>query len=122
MGAQLNDNHSLVVGVTRLAWMYGRSRDWAKRLLEEWYEEQRLGTGPVRVFKQGDRDSLYTTIAILHQVMPPGKDVALYKRVKAVEEDVDGAHQRIDREVIERKQADGEIEKRVKVLESRRPK
>lgn len=45
--------------------------------------------------------------------MPPGRDLVLYRRMSAVEADVALAHQRIDREITERKRADAELEKRV---------
>ena len=100
---------SLVVGVTKLAWMYGKSRDWAERLLKEWYEQQCAGTAPVRVFPMGKRGSLFTTLAVIHQHMPPGRDLVLYKRMAAVEADVADAHKRIDRERAERIKGDSEI-------------
>ncbi len=102
---------SLVVGVTKMAWMYGKSPDWAARLFASWEEEQLAGTGPVRVFRQGTRGSLFTTLAIIHQHMPPGRDLVLYRRMSAVEADVSLAHQRIDREIIERKRADADFER-----------
>jgi hypothetical protein len=104
---------SLIIGVTRMAWMYGQDnaagRAWAKRLLREWEEAQLAGTAPVRVFRHGKRRSLFTTLPILHQIMPPGRDLVLYRRMSAVEADVSLAHQRIDREIIERKQADADL-------------
>ncbi len=102
---------SLVIGVTKMAWMYGKSRDWAERLFKRWEDEQLAGTAPVRVFRQGKRDSLFTTLAILHATMPPGRDLVLYRRMNAVEEDLALAHQRIDREIIERKRADADLER-----------
>lgn len=100
---------SLVVGVTQMAWMYGKSRAWAERLFKGWEDEQLAGTAPVRVFRHGKRSSLYTTLAIVHQHMPPGRDLVLYRRMSAVEADVALAHQRIDREVMERKRADADL-------------
>ena len=102
---------SLVVGVTKMAWMFGMSRDWAEALFEEWHEAQLAGTAPVRVFQKGKRGSLFSTLAIIHQHMPPGRDLALYRRMRAVEEDVAAAHQRIDREIAERKRADADLER-----------
>ncbi len=102
---------SLVIGVTKMAWMYGKSRDWAERLFRGWEDEQLAGTGPVRVFRQGSRGSLFTTLPIIHQHMPPGRDLVLYRRMSAVEADVSLAHERLDREIIERKKADAEIER-----------
>ena len=104
-----NTSRSLVLGVTKMAWMYGKSRDWAERLFQRWEDEQLAGTAPVRVFRQGKRDSLFTTIAIVHSVMPPGRDLVLYRRMSAVEAEVALAHQRIDREIVERKKADEDI-------------
>ncbi len=104
---------SLVIGVTKMAWMYGKSRDWAESLFKEWEAAQMAGTAPVRVFRQGKRGSLFTTLPIIHQVMPPGRDLVLYRRMSAVEADVALAHQRIDREIIERKQADQELQRQL---------
>lgn len=104
---------SLVVGVTKMAWMYGKSRDWAERLFKQWEAEQLAGTAPVRVFRQGKRGSLFTTLAVIHQHMPPGRDLVLYRRMSAVEADVALAHQRIDREIMERKRADADLEKQI---------
>lgn len=104
---------SLVVGVTRLAWMYGKSRDWAERLLSQWEEQQMAGTAPIRVFRQGKRGSLFTTLAVIHAHMPPGRDLVLYRRMDAVEAEVEHAHQRIDRERIERKRADAELQDQI---------
>jgi len=104
---------SLVVGVTKLAWMYGMSRDWAERILNEWEQAQLAGVAPVRVFRAGKRRCLYTTMAVLHAHMPPGRDVTLYRRMEAVESDVADAHRRIDREAIERRQADGDLARRI---------
>ena len=77
------------------------------------------GIAPVRVFRQGKRGSVFTTLAIICQHMPPALDLVLYRRMSAVEADVALAHQRIDREIIERKRADAEVEKRVdEILEA----
>lgn len=111
---------SLVVGVTKMAWMYGKSRDWAERLFKGWEEEQLAGTAPVRVFRHGKRGSLYTTLAIIHQHMPPGRDLVLYRRMSAVEADVALAHQRIDNEIRDRQRADAEIERRLDTVQQRR--
>ena len=83
----------IVVGVTEIAWMYERSRDWARALLERWEKDQQNG-GPIRVFRTGRL--LHTTMPCIHQWMPPGKDLALYRRMDAVEKDVAEAHRRID--------------------------
>lgn len=103
--------NGLVVGASRLAWIYGKSRKWGSRLLKMWAEEQSKG-GPVRVFI-GVGGALFTTMPIVHQHMPPGRDLALYRRVEVVEADVAEAHQRIDRAVAQV----GEVERRVARLE-----
>ncbi len=113
-------NASLVVGVTKMAWMYGKSRDWADRLFRGWEAEQLAGTGPVRVFRHGKRGSLYTTLAIIHQHMPPGRDLVLYRRMAAVEADVALAHQRIDREIVERQKTAEELARQVRRLNGAR--
>lgn len=88
---------SLVVGATKLAWIYGKSRNWARRLLRSWAEAQARG-GPVRVFTRPD-GALCTTMAVLYQHMPPGKDLELYRRVDSLTVDVSDAHRRIDQNV-----------------------
>ena len=98
---------SLVVGATRLAWIYGKSRKWGSRLLRSWAEEQAKG-GPVRVFI-GVGGALFTTMPIVHQHMPPGRDLALYRRVAVIEADVAESHRRIDRVVTQV----GEVERRI---------
>jgi hypothetical protein len=103
----------LVVGVTKFAWMYDKSRDWAERILEEWEEQQLAGTGAVRVFRSGKRRSLFTTLAVIHASMPPGRDLVLYRRMAAVEAEVAEAHRRIDSEILERKRADAELERQI---------
>lgn len=106
---------SLVVGVTKLAWMFDRSRDWAERLLEEWQAEDRaIGRTPPRVFKQGKRGSLFTTMGVLHQYMPPGRDLALYRRMKDVEEGLEATNRRIDREIDERKREDESLRRELR--------
>lgn len=83
-----------MVGATRLGWLYGKSRKWGARLLRVWAEEQAKG-GPIRVFI-GVGGALFTTLPVVHQHMPPGRDLALYRRVASLEVDVANAHHRID--------------------------
>ena len=83
---------SLVVGVTKFAWMYGKSRDWAERILKLWEEQQLAGTATVSVFRSGKRGSLFTTLPVIHANMPPGRDLVLYRRMDAVEAEVAHAH------------------------------
>lgn len=92
-----------VVGASRLAAMFERSRWWAQRLMREWWTEQQAG-GPVRVFKRASRRrrgrpvrtfGFYTTVAIVDQHMPRRPDRALERRLRALEEDVSGAYARI---------------------------
>lgn len=107
----------LVVGVTKLAWMYGRSRDWAERLLADWEEEQEMKGGPRRVFRMGKRGSRFTTLPVIHQCMPPGRDLALYRRVEALEEGLEETTRRLDREIVERRRDAQELSSRVGRLE-----
>jgi hypothetical protein len=88
--------NSLVVGATRLGWIYGKDRKWGARLLRKWAAEQAKG-GPIRVFL-GVKNALFTTMPIVHSHMPPGRDLALYRRVEVVEVDLADAHRRIDRQ------------------------
>lgn len=85
----------MVVGATKFGWMFGMSRKWGQRMLRMWAEEQANG-GPNRVFV-GVGGALYTTLPVVHQYMPPGRDLALYRRVETLEKDVAEAHKRIDR-------------------------
>lgn len=110
---------SLVVGVTKFAWMYGKSRDWAERIFRLWEEQQLAGTATVRVFRAGKRRSLFTTLPVIHANMPPGRDLVLYRRMDVVEADVAQAHQRLDREIIERRRADAELEREITSIRRR---
>jgi hypothetical protein len=112
-GAPRPHDNSLIVGATRLGWLYGKSRKWGARMLKMWAREQDKG-GPIRVFL-GVGGGLYTTMAIVHQYMPPGRDIALYRRVEAIESDIADAHRRIDREVIRA----GDVERRLAKVEAR---
>jgi hypothetical protein len=98
MASRPGGENGLVVGATRLGWLYGKSRKWGSRLLRSWAEEQARG-GPIRVFI-GVGGALYTTLPVVHQYMPPGRDIALYRRVEALEVDVADAHRRIDQGAI----------------------
>jgi len=109
---------SLVVGVTRMAWIYGKSRDWAERLFKQWEAEQLAGVQGIRVFRMGSRASLFTTTAILHQIMPPGRDLVLYRRMDVVEAGLEEAHQRMSRERIERQRGDADLQA---MINRRRP-
>jgi hypothetical protein len=103
----------VVVGATKLAFMFGKSRGWAIRLLNRWELEQRDG-GPVRVFRAGDGSGgRYTTLAVIRQWMPPGRDLELYRRVRQVEEDLADTTRRLDREVAERMSSVSELSWRV---------
>ena len=91
-------DNGLVVGATRLGWLYGKSRKWGARLLRSWADEQARG-GPIRVFI-GTGGALFTTLPVVHQFMPPGRDLALYRRVETLEVDVADAHRRIDQTAV----------------------
>lgn len=90
-----NDN-GLVVGATRLGWLYGKGRKWGARLLRSWAEEQARG-GPIRVFI-GVGGALFTTMPVVHQYMPPGRDIVLYRRVEVLEVDVADLTRRVDQD------------------------
>jgi hypothetical protein len=105
----------MVVGATRLARMFGRSRGWARRLLREWEVEQAAG-GPTRVFRQGKQSGLYTTIRAIQSVLPAAKDVVVYERLAEIETELGTINARVDREVVRA----GEIERRLTRVESRR--
>jgi hypothetical protein len=69
----------MVIGVGELAWVYGRGRDWARALLEEWERQDRAaGATPPRTFRH--RGRLFTTRTVLSATMPPGRDPALLRR------------------------------------------
>lgn len=96
-GAPRPNDKSLVVGAQRFAWMFGKSLKWGRSMLRMWAAEQAKG-GPHRVFV-GVGGRLYTTMAVIHQWLPPGRDLALYRRVEGIESDLADAHRRIDREL-----------------------
>lgn len=104
----------ITVGVTEVAWMYDRSRKWARSLLEAWEKEQKLGKGPIRVMRTGA--NLYTTMPVLHASLPPGKDLALYRRVEEVEKGLEAVSHQVERLGAEH----GSLERRVGALEGRR--
>lgn len=76
-----------IIGATRLAFLYGKSRKWASRMLAMSHDEDRAkGTIPPRVFV-GPRGALYTTMAALETFMPKGKDLALLAALKVKDTD-----------------------------------
>lgn len=96
---------AVVVGATRLAAMFDKSRHWAQRLMREWWREQEQG-GPVRVFKRNEAKHhrsgravrsfrYYTTIAIVDTHMARRPDRALERRLRQLESDVSEAYARI---------------------------
>lgn len=105
----------MVVGVTKLAWRYGRSEEWAKALLERWEREQ-LSGGPVRVFRHGKRNSLYTTLTVLIREMPPARDLVLYRRVEALEATATEEARRLDREIHERKAEVADLRRQIATI------
>jgi len=113
-GAPRPNDKSLVVGPTRFGWLFGKTKKWGARMLKRWAAEQADG-GPLRVFV-GTDGALYTTMAVIHQWLPPGRDLALYRRMEGVEHDIADAHRRIDREAIRV----SEIERRLARIEQRR--
>lgn len=109
MATRPGGDHGLIVGATRLGWLYGKSRKWGARLLRSWAEEQARG-GPIRVFI-GVGGALYTTLPVVHQHMPPGRDLALYRRVETVEHDVAHAHQRLDQHAVRLSEMERRVER-----------
>jgi len=89
-----------LVGTHRFARLYGRNEHWARNLLQEWYTEQLKG-GPVRVLVRytivkGKRQRrLFTTIGVIEQSMPRGRDMELERWRKEVDADIDRAFRRI---------------------------
>lgn len=59
---------SYVVGPSRFGRLFKRSREWGRRRLKEWAEEQEKG-GPIRVYKNR-AGGLFTTIGIVNHYMP----------------------------------------------------
>jgi len=87
---------STIVGVSRLAEMFGESKYWARTKLKEWLAEQEKG-GPVRVFCQGKKNELFTTIAVIYREHPSGRDMKLVRKVEELDRDLDHLVRRVDR-------------------------
>lgn len=88
---------SVVVGVTKFAAMFGRSRWWAKAKFERWLDEQNRG-GPVRVWYSGKkRRLLYTTLAVVQREFPGAtRDPIVMRKLKEHDRDMDQLARRID--------------------------
>lgn len=84
---------AFIVGPSRFARMFDRSRWWAQRVLREWWDEQQKG-GPVRVFRRPS-GYYYTTIAIVDAHMPRRRDEALERRLRRLERDMSESFARI---------------------------
>lgn len=85
---------SQVLGPTAFGRLYDKSRDWARRQLQDWWEEQEAG-GEMRVGRRPD-GSLFTTIAVVRRTHPAGRDMALVRRVEGLERDLTQAYRRLD--------------------------
>jgi hypothetical protein len=107
MTRELDPGSSVVVSATQLGSRYGKSREWGRKMLMQWWDEQQRG-GDLRVFRRGKKGAIYTTIAVLQRHMPPARDTALVRKIESLERDLECAMRRIgqltDRlDVVERK-------------------
>lgn len=78
--------------------MYGKSPEWARRLLLGWLDEQNAG-GEVRVIVRKDtrgRTILETTRGVLQRYMPPARDMALVRTTERLDKDVDFLTRRVN--------------------------
>jgi len=86
----------IVIGVTKLAEIYDKSRPWARAILKKWLIEQENG-GPIRVVKKNKRGDLYTTLAILQREMPPPRDQTLVRKLEEQERSITFMSRQIER-------------------------
>lgn len=107
---ELKPGSSHVVGTREMARRYGKSDEWARTLFIEWERMQNEGAEP-RVFRKGKQRALYTTLAVLHRHMPPGRDEALVRKVAELERDMTTLARRLDRETTARTALEQRIEK-----------
>lgn len=70
---------------------FGRSREWGRQLLKQWYAEQQEDGLP-RVVKRGK--FLYTSVAVLYHYHPK-KDPETERRIRSLESDLSHAFSRI---------------------------
>lgn len=71
---------------------YKRSRKWGLELLKQWYAEQQAGGVP-KVLLRGRY--YYTTRAVLYADHPRGRDETVYRKLAALEKDLERAYSRI---------------------------
>lgn len=89
-----------LVGVHRLARLYGRSPHWSRKVLRGWWAEQQKG-GPVRVMERAvpygktTQRRLFTTMAVIEQQLPRYRDTELERWRKQVDAEIDRAFRRI---------------------------
>lgn len=89
---------SVIVGVVRLAEMFGRSRKWARAKFDEWREEQEKG-GPIRVWPSGRKRKLWvTTLAIVQREFAGGmRDPVILRALKQHDRDIEFLTSRLDK-------------------------
>jgi hypothetical protein len=112
MTIELDPGTSYVVGRDELARRYRKGQRWARELLREWWREQQEG-GPVRVFRRrtktgASRVSYFTTTTVLLRDMPPGRDEAVWRKIKEQGEAIEWLTKRL-----------GEESSRLRTLEAR---
>lgn len=96
----IDGTNDYLVGTFRLARLYGRNEHWARKLLREWHEEQLKG-GPIRVIVRKVtvagkvQHRMYTTMGIIEQTLPRGRDLELERWRQETDADIDRAFRRI---------------------------
>lgn len=98
---ELDPGPSQIVGPKLLARRFGRGHKWARDLLREWWEEQSAPgyVGPPRCFKKRGRGgvvTIFTTVAVVNAVLPPGRDEILVRAVRGIDKDLDALARKVE--------------------------
>lgn len=92
MSVELDPRGHALVGPTKVGAQFGRSRDWGRALLRQWWEEQQGGGRP-RVLKRGRL--LYTTMHVLNDYTPKARDEAVLRKLRELDAAVDQLYGRV---------------------------
>ena len=92
MSVELDPMGHALVGPTKVGAQFGRSREWGRALLRQWWEEQQGGGHP-RVLKRGK--VLYTTMQVLRDHTPRVRDEAMLRKLRELDSAVDQLYGRV---------------------------
>lgn len=92
MSVELDPRGNALVGPTKVGAQFGRSREWGRALLRQWWEEQQGGGHP-RVLKRGK--VLYTTMQVLRDHTPRARDEAVLRKLRELDGAVDQLYARV---------------------------